>query len=136
MKRVLAFSVLAIFSYCSSRPVLYDNYKLRQMGERNAEIDIDQCMRQAKGGGDGGPSVGGIGTDAVVSGVTGGCSGLFSGNPISGAASGAMGAVQSGSSNYAGSKTRNAIEGGGGGSKEDRVEACLRAKGYQVGGWK
>lgn len=131
MKRVLAFAVLGCFCYCSSRPVLYENWKYKQAGERNANIDIDQCMNAADGGG--GPDVAGIGTDAVVSGVTGGCSGLFSGSPISGAASGAMGAVRSGSSSYAGDRTRSAIEGGG--SKEAVVEGCLKRKGYQVAGW-
>ena len=130
MKRVLAFAVLATFAYCSSRPVLYENDKYKQVGERNANIDIDQCMNQAKKKSD--ASVGGIAKGGVRGAVRGGCRGLFRGDPIGGAASGMMGGVESGSVNYADKKVSGAMEGD---TKEHRVQKCLEAKGYRVAGW-
>ncbi len=131
MKRIAAFLVLGTFCYCSSRPVLYENSKYNAVGERNAQIDIDQCMRGAGQSNDG-ASMGGIGTQAMRGGVRGGCSGLFSLDPIGGAASGIMGGVESGSVDYADKKVMGSVEGE---SEEAAVERCLAQKGYQVAGW-
>ena len=132
MKRILAFLILGTFCYCASRPVLYENAKYNQVGARNADIDIDQCMREAEEKSKSKAKVGNIATSGIRGGVRGGCRGLFRGDPIGGVTSGVMGGVESGSVNYADKKVTGAMEGP---SKEELVEQCLKKKGYQVAGW-
>jgi hypothetical protein len=46
--KLLLTLILILLSACSStRPILYPNYKLRQVGDYAAEIDIHRCTQEA-----------------------------------------------------------------------------------------
>jgi hypothetical protein len=134
LRRVTILSVAIALAACASsqRPVLYPNAHLKNIGDVNAQRDIDQCMQMAsdsgvsssgnqvaKRGAEGaavGAAAGGVGT-AIHGGSVGG--GAAAGAAIGAAA----GAVHGAFHNDTNPTYRNF------------VQRCLRERGYDVIGW-
>ena len=127
---------LVLIGGCSSsakRPVLYPNYQLQQVGQAQAQSDIDQCMALADSHDVSRTRDGEVGTKAA------------SGALIGGAGAGAWGLVRgdAGERALAGAVaggTAGAVKGGVDSRRmspvfQRFVQQCLRDRGYQVIGW-
>ena len=126
-----------LLSGCAStaRPVLYPNAHLKQVGDAQAEQDIDQCRQLAEGAGAsatdasraGRPAAQGAATGAAVGGVRqvirGGNvgSGAIAGAAIGGTAGAVHGAFKAGEVSPV---------------HRSFVQRCMRDRGYDVIGWK
>jgi outer membrane lipoprotein SlyB len=130
MKKCFLFATLLfVISGCASRPKLYPNGTYKAKGEKIAESDIDKCMDDSEvylksGKGKQIAKSGGFG--AVVGGAMGAVGGIFTGNPMRGAAEGA--AIGGAGGAAAGAMTPDQL-------KHQYVNQCLAEKGYQVLGW-
>ncbi len=121
---------------CSSgpkRPVLYPNHHMQQVGQTQAQLDIDRCIADADDYGVDRTRDGEAGTKAA------------SGALIGGASAGAWGLVRgdAGERALAGAVaggTAGAVKGGVDSQRispvfQRFVEQCLRDRGYRVIGW-
>lgn len=139
MRRYATCALLVTFSLLVSacapkRPVLYPNSYLKQVGQPQAERDIDACIQMAndyKASGDRTKEIATeTGKAAVVGGATGAVVGAIAGSAGTGAAIGAAGGATA------------AL--GMGLMKSDEpdpifkqfVDKCLSEKGYQAIGWR
>ncbi len=115
------------------RPVLYPNYQLQQVGQAQAQRDIDQCMALADSHEVSRTRDGEVGTKAA------------SGALIGGASAGAWGLVRGDAGERA---LAGAVAGGTAGAVKGGVDSrrmspifqrfvrqCLQDRGYQVIGW-
>ncbi len=121
--------LLFLVAACASRPQLYPNSKLKEVGKAQGKKDIDQCVADADEyleSSKGKQVAKGAGAGAAVGAAIGAVGGLFTGNLGSGIVrGGAMGAAGGGA---AGALSPDQV-------KKNYVNQCLADKGYQVIGW-
>jgi uncharacterized protein YcfJ len=133
---VLALSFMIVQAGCahSERPVLYPNDHLKQVGNDQAQAEIDECMRLATEYGADSSSGGKVAKDtaggAVIGGAVGAATGAVLGSAGRGLAAGAAGGA-------AGGLARGALTS----DQKDPVfrqfvDRCLREKGYEPIGWR
>lgn len=131
---VLAFA--AVLGGCAhkQRPVLYPNEHLKQMGNAQAQTDVDECMRLATEYGADSSSGGRVAKQtaggAIVGGAVGAAAGAVLGSAGRGLAAGAAGGG-------AGGLARGTLSS----DQKDPVfrqfvDRCLREKGYEPIGWR
>jgi uncharacterized protein YcfJ len=139
MKKYILISVVLFASACASyRPILDENSHYNQVGEQQAEADIDQCLAAAdkyldkhKSERMGKEAGRGAATGAIIGGVLG----VLGGGTLKSAAIGtgvgavAGGAVGAGKVAAEDKLTPDQI-------KQRYVSNCLARKDYQVIGWK
>jgi len=130
---VLAAVGNLVIGCAAQRPVLYPNHHLTQVGQTQAEQDIDVCIQMARDYGAGNAAGSQVAKDtaggAAVGGAAGAAAGAVTGNLGRGAAVGAAGAA-------AGAMTRSIIRADEPGPVFRRfVEKCLKDKGYEPIGW-
>jgi len=114
---------------CASKPKLYPNSHLKQVGKEAANKDIKQCMDESDSyleSSKGKKIAKGAGAGAVIGGAMGAVSGIFSGNIARGALMGS--AIGGAGGAAAGALSPDEI-------KRRYVNTCLNEKGYQVLGW-
>ena len=129
MRNSYLLIILLTVASCASKPKLYPNSKLKEVGKEAAQKDIDQCIaegdlyletseakRMTKGAGRG----------AVVGAAMGAVFGAFTGNLGSGL-------VRGGAVGAAGGAAATAISPDE--LKQRYVNHCLGEKGYHVLGW-
>jgi hypothetical protein len=133
---VLALAFIIVPPGCahSERPVLYPNDHLKQVGNDQAQAEIDECMRLASEYGADSSSGGKVAKDtaggAVIGGAVGAATGAVLGSVGRGLAAGAAGGA-------AGGLARGALTS----DRKDPVfrqfvDRCLREKGYEPIGWR
>lgn len=114
---------------CASRPQLYPNQKLKEVGKKASQKDIDQCIADADEyleSSKGKQVARGAGAGAAIGAAIGAVGGMFTGNLGRGLVrGGAMGAAGGGA---AGALSPDEV-------KRRYVNQCLADKGYQVIGW-
>jgi outer membrane lipoprotein SlyB len=126
---------LVLLSGCAgSRPVLYPNAKLSNVGQAQAEQDINECMALAEASGAGSGKAADAAQKtagaAAVGGASGAAVGAIGGHAGRGAARGSAGAA-------AGSLTRSLLKSREPTNLEKRfVDQCLHDRGYKTIGWK
>ena len=132
---LLAVAALAAGCASSARPVLYPNSHLKQAGDHQAQVDIEECRLLAEKSGAGATDVGRAarpaGEGAAVGAAVGGVgsairhrnigAGALAGAAIGGAAGGVHGAFRA--------SEVSPIH-------RNFVQRCLRERGYEVIGWK
>lgn len=126
MKLVL---LLFLMVACASRPQLYPNQKLKNMGKDAARKDIDRCIADADEyleSSKGKQVAKGAGAGAAIGAAMGAVSGMFTGNMGSGLLRG--GAIGAAGGGAAGALSPDQI-------KRNYVNQCLADKGYRVLGW-
>jgi len=130
------FSLAFLLPGCGSkRPVLYPNDYLREVGNQQAQADIDECMRLAIEYGAKEDAAKKIAKDTAGSAAVGAAAGaavsaVLGGDVGRGAAAGGAGAG-------AARMTRSVIDSGDPDPVfRGYVERCLREKGYETVGWK
>ncbi len=121
--------LLFLIASCASRPQLYPNQKLKAVGKKVSQADIDQCIKDADDyleSSKGKDMAKGAGFGAAVGATIGAVAGAFTGNLGKGLAQGAaMGAAGGGVS--AGLSPDQV--------KKNYVTQCLSDQGYQIIGW-
>jgi hypothetical protein len=134
---LILLAVLALAG-CSStkKPVLYPNNHLNTVGQQQADIDINACMRAAEASGANAGKGGELAKDTAKAGAVGGATGAVVG-AISSNTSTGRGAAIGG----AGAATATLVGGAFNSSEPTQVylryvEICLREKGYQPIGWR
>jgi hypothetical protein len=131
---VLAFAAVSGGCGHTQRPVLYPNERLKQVGNEQAQEDVDECMRLATEYGADSSSGGRVAKQtaggAIVGGAVGAATGAVLGSAGRGLAAGAAGGG-------AGGLARGTL------SSDQRdpvfrqfVDKCLREKGYEPIGWR
>jgi len=133
----LVVSILASSLACTAkRPVLGPRAQLEAVGMDAAQQDIDDCLRRATDGGPGSGQAGKIAGSTAVGAATGAAVGAVAGAVVGSAARGAAAGA-------AGGATGGLIQGlfhsrdrDLNPEQRERVEQCLREKGYEVSGWK
>lgn len=141
MKRLSCITLLAVtlmLSGCAGakRPVLYPNSYFNQVGQQQAEMDIDACMYAAEASG----ANSGKGTelvkDTAKAGTVGGATGAVVGAIASGTSVGRGAAIGG-----AGAATATLVGGAFDAAEPTDiyirfVDMCLQEKGYQLIGWR
>lgn len=132
----LAFSFVMVQTGCahSERPVLYPNDHLKQVGNDQAQADVDDCMQLATEYGADSSSGGKVAKDtaggAIIGGAVGAATGAVLGNFGRGAAAGAAGGAAGGlASGVLRSDEKDPVF-------KQFVDRCLREKGYEPIGWR
>lgn len=129
---LLALSWLA--GCAAKKPVLYPNAHFEQVGQQQAQADIDQCMQMAKSHGVKDTAEGKVVKDTAKSAAVGAAAGaavsaVWGGDVGRSAAAGGAGAA-------AGTSVARVFDSGGPDPVfQGFVNQCLRDKGYQVAGW-
>ena len=116
----------------AQRPVLYPNAHLKNIGDANAQRDIDQCMQLADESGvsRSNNQVARRGAEgAAVGAAAGGVGTLIHGGRVGGGA--AAGAAIGG----AAGAVHGAFQNDGNPTYRNFVQRCLRERGYDVIGW-
>lgn len=130
MNKTFAFLfVVFIITGCSSRPKLYPNEKLKEVGKEASGADIDQCLADADAyleSSKGKQVAKGAGAGAAIGAAMGAVGGLFTGN-IGGSL------IRGGAVGAAGGATVGALSPDE--IKHRYVNECLAEKGYKVIGW-
>ena len=131
---LLAATCALVPACAPQRPVLYPNSHWHQVGQIQAEQDINDCVQLARDFGAGVDPGARVAKDtaggAAVGGATGAAVGAVTGSLGRGAAAGAAGGA-------AGAMTRSIIRSDEPGPVFKRfVEKCLQDKGYEPIGWK
>ena len=127
--RLITLLSLIILTSCASRPVLYPNNKLKNVGKEQANQDINICMEEAEAYLDsptGKNILKGAGGGSLIGGAMGAVSGIFRGDIVGRAVRGA--AIGGAGGGAAGALTPDTI-------KKRYVNSCLQKKGYRLLGW-
>jgi uncharacterized protein YcfJ len=133
---VLMLSFIIVQAGCahSERPVLYPNDHLKQVGNDQAQTEIDECMTLATESGadssSGGKVAKGTAGGAVVGAAVGAATGAVLGNVGRGLAAGAAGGAAGGLATGALTSDRKDPV------FRQFVDRCLREKGYEPIGWR
>jgi uncharacterized protein YcfJ len=131
----LALSVAAMLAGCArtQSPVLYPNAHLQQVGQEQADRDIEACRQQAS---QNVPSAGGkeIARDTAVGAVGGAAVGAVAG-AVTGHGAGRGAAVGAATGGTAGAVHGTAKQIEPSHVYKNYVNRCLREKGYEVIGW-
>lgn len=131
---VLAFAAVPGGCAHKQRPVLYPNEHLKQVGNAQAQTDVDECMRLATEYGADSSSGGRVAKQtaggAIVGGAVGAATGAVLGSAGRGLAAGAAGGG-------AGGLARGTLSS----DQKDPVfrqfvDRCLHEKGYEPIGWR
>lgn len=128
-------SLLLVGCASAPSPVLYPNAKLNEVGQAEAERDIEACKQMAAAGGanpapgQAGRSAGGAAVGGVAGGATGAVGGAVLGNAGRGAAFGAATGATAGLMRSIFSRPKPS------GAYIGFVDRCLRDKGYEPVGW-
>ncbi len=131
---VIAFLALIMTACAAKRPVLYPNDYLKEVGQSQAERDIDACIQMAKdykAEGDKATEVAkDTGKAAVVGAATGAVVGAIAGDAGKGAAIGAAGGATAalGMGLFRADEPDPIFK--------QFVDKCLADKGYQPLGWR
>jgi hypothetical protein len=125
--------VLGTGACAAKRPALYDNEKLASVGAAQAQVDIDECIAQARAAGfdrnTGRDAAVSTGAGAATGAAVGAATGAVRGNAGRGAARGAAGGAVAGLfRSMFRSRDPDPIE-------QRYVDECLREKGYKPIGW-
>lgn len=129
MTKFLMLALVMILSACASKPQLYPNTKLKEVGKEKAKKDTDACIADADEylkSSKGKNVAKGAGSGAAIGAAMGAVGGLFTGNFGGGLMRG--GAIGAGGGAAAGALTPDQV-------KRNYVNQCLAEKGYQVIGW-
>lgn len=129
MSKILCLSLMFILSACASKPQLYPNSKLKEVGKEAAKEDVDKCIADAEAylkSSKGKNIAKGAGGGAAIGAAMGAVGGLFTGNFGGGLLRG--GAIGAAGGGVAGSLTPDQV-------KQRYVNQCLADQGYQVIGW-
>lgn len=132
---IAGLALLLTASGCSAskRPVLYPNDHYKQVGQSQAEADIESCREQASHYASSNVQGREMATEGAKGGAIGAAGGAvggaIGGNPGEGAAIGAAAGATAG---VLGSLFRGAEPSG---AYMGWVDQCLRDKGYQTVGW-
>lgn len=130
MKEIFLTIILLVLCIgCASKPKLYPNSHLKEVGKEASQKDIEQCMDEADKyleSSKGKKIAKSAGAGAVIGGAMGAVSGIFSGNIARGALMGS--AIGGAGGAAAGALSPDEI-------KRRYVNTCLSEKGYQVLGW-
>lgn len=118
------------------RPVLYPNDHLNRVGQRQADVDIEACMRAAEASGANANRSEDVARKTAKAGAVGASTGAVVG-AISSSTSTGRGAAVGG----AGAATATLVGGAFDASEPTQiykrfVDQCLRDKGYQPLGWR
>jgi len=133
MKLIWPLLSIMFFISCSTEPVLYPNQKFKQVGDAQAQADVDYCMQRSEKFAKDKTFrkvAGGTGVGALAGAAVGGALGVLTGTNVGNAlgkgavVGGVAGGVGSGLSNLGTSKL-----------KQGWVNKCLSDKGYKVMGW-
>ncbi|MFA5182434.1 MAG: cell envelope biogenesis protein OmpA [Syntrophales bacterium] len=132
MKKYLRILIVLLLAGCASGPVLYPNAHLKQVGQEQAQRDIDDCRQKADAyvKSDAAKTIakdtaiGGVG-GAVVGGTMGAVTGSFGKGVGVGAAGGAAAGLVTGA--IKASKPSPVYK--------TFVNRCLSEKGYDAIGW-
>lgn len=123
---------------CSSakRPVLYPNAHLNNVGQQQADADINACMRAAEASGANDNRGGDVAKSTAKAGAVGASTGAVVGAISSGTSVGRGAAIGG-----AGAATATLVGGAFDASEPTQVyiryvEQCLHDKGYQSIGWR
>ena len=137
-RAVIMVVLLIALAACSvaRRPVLYPNDHLNRVGERQADADIDACMRAAEASGANANRSEDVARKTAKAGAVGASTGAVVG-AISSSTSAGRGAAVGG----AGAATATLVGGAFDASEPTQiykrfVDQCLRDKGYQPIGWR
>lgn len=120
---------LLLAASCASRPQLYPNQKLKQVGKDAAKQDVDRCIADSEEylkSSKGKQIAKGAGSGAAIGAAMGAVSGMFTGNLGRGLLSG--GAIGAAGGGAAGAISPDQL-------KRNYVNQCLAEKGYRVLGW-
>jgi hypothetical protein len=133
--KIFASICLLLLVACSQkRPVLYPNYHLQQVGNEEAQAEIDDCIRFAQEHGASSNSSGKVAKNTAEGGAVGAAGGAATGAVLGsvgrGAAAGAAGGAAVG-----------CLQGLFRSPEPDPVfrrfvERCLREKGFEPMGWR
>tara|TARA_R110002049_G_scaffold167474_5_gene333629 strand:- start:2003 stop:2398 length:396 start_codon:yes stop_codon:yes gene_type:complete len=130
MKILFRFLLIISITYgCSSKPVLYPNSKLKNVGKTRGEQDVNSCLADADEYLESPKAkkiLGSTGKGAVLGGAIGAVTGALTGNLGSGLARGAAIGGTAGGVGQAISPDE---------LRRSFVNRCLADKGYQVLGW-
>jgi hypothetical protein len=140
MQRVaVALLTSGLVACATTRPILYENQKYREVGRASAERDIAECSDLADqagatpGAGKAGKAAKNVGVAAAGGAAAGAVGGAIGGSPGIGAAAGsASGVVWSLFSSMFGWMTPSQPSD----AHVNYVNMCLAERGYQVVGWK
>lgn len=132
MKKVIVIAVLLLLAGCATRPVLYPNAHLKQVGEEQAQRDIAECQALAEhhiqsdaGVATAKSTAAGAAGGAVIGGVAGAFDGSFGRGVGMGAAlGGTLGFLQGMFSSAEPSPVY-----------KNFVTRCLTERGYEAIGW-
>lgn len=131
----LIFASLLLAGCSAPSPVLYPNARLNQVGQAEANRDIEACKQMASAGGANaapdqvGRSARGAAVGGVAGGATGAVGGAVLGNAGQGAAFGAATGATAGLMRSIFSRPQPS------GAYKNFVDRCLREKGYEPVGW-
>lgn len=128
MKSLATLSLALILTSCSSRPVLYPNEKMKQMGKESANKEVDACLSEADEfleSSKGKAILKSAGRGSIIGGAVGGVFSLITGDWQSLATGAAVGAA-GGAAGEAVTPDR---------LKQAYTNRCLQQKGLQVLGW-
>jgi len=132
MKKGIVIAVLLLLAGCATRPVLYPNAHLKQVGEEQAQRDIAQCQALAEqyiqsdaGVAAAKSTAAGAAGGAVIGGVAGAFDGSFGrGLGMGAALGGAIGLVHG----MFGAAEPSPVY-------KNFVTRCLTERGYEAIGW-
>ncbi len=125
----ITWVLLLVLGACATRPQLYPNAHLKDVGPEAAQKDIDQCIADAEEylkSGKGKQIAKGAGAGAVVGAAIGAVGGLFTGDLGGGLVRGS--AVGAAAGAAGGALSPDEI-------KQRYVNQCLADRGYRVLGW-
>lgn len=130
------FASLLLIAGCSApSPVLYPNARLNEVGQAQANQDIEACQQMAEAGGANaapdqvGRAAQGTAVGGAVGGATGAVGGAVLGSAGRGAAFGAATGATAGLMRSIFSRPQPS------GAYKNFVNRCLRDKGYEPVGW-
>lgn len=129
MQKIILLVSILVFYSCASKPQLYPNSKLKQVGKQEAKKDIDSCIADADEylkSSKGKNIAKGAGAGAAIGAAMGAVGGMLTGNFGGGLMRG--GAIGAAGGGTAGALTPDQV-------KRNFVNQCLGDKGYQVIGW-
>ncbi len=129
MKKMILLVLTVLLTSCASKPQLYPNDKLKQVGKEKAKSDVEGCIADADEylkSSKGKNIAKGAGGGAAIGAAMGAVGGLLTGNFGSGLVRG--GAVGAAGGGTAGALTPDQV-------KRNFVNQCLADKGYRVIGW-
>ncbi|MBI5614776.1 MAG: hypothetical protein HY943_00665 [Gammaproteobacteria bacterium] len=136
MKRtLLALSMLVLVGCATHRPVLYPNARYQEVGQMQAERDVEECKRMAEtaganaGNSQAGQMAASGAKGAAVGAATGAVAGAIAGNAGQGAG---IGAATGLTASLLNSLFREAPPNP---AYRNFVDRCLRDRGYDITGW-